>query len=149
MSKEHSNRSLHIGIMQHNPYLSMFIWEESLENKLFKYQWMHQKSSNHETRCVAKWPFLFLLFRMNNDRCTWYCYTVRHWTLVILYFYSSLILSKRDKFKIITLLKQLRLCNMLTEHFEYKLPSVFLKYCAIKIHTLYTSQQYHFKESTI
>ena len=22
--------------MQHNPYLSMLIWEESLENKLFK-----------------------------------------------------------------------------------------------------------------
>jgi len=38
---------------------------------------------------------------------------------------------------------------MLTEHFEDKFPSVFLKYCAIKMHTLYTSEQYHFNESTI
>jgi len=27
---------------------------------------------------------------------------------------------------------------VLTEHFEDKLPSVFLQYCAIKMHTLYT-----------
>ena len=38
---------------------------------------------------------------------------------------------------------------MLTEHFEDKIPSVFLKYFAIKLHNLYTSQQYHFEESTI
>ena len=43
MSKKYSNRSLHIGIMQHNPYLSMLIWEASLENKFFTYHWMHKK----------------------------------------------------------------------------------------------------------
>ena len=79
----------------------------------------------------------FFLIRMNSDICKWYCYTVGHLTLMVLSFYPSLILSKWDKFKITTLLKQPCLCNMLTEHFEDELPSVFLTCCAIKC-TLYT-----------